>query len=147
MFFLTPSFLTFVHWSGRGMYDLLLNLDLLLQSSLDRAAEVRVVQLDFLGEFDRVDHSGLIYKLKSVFFWHCAECTYWNSSLVADDTGSVWTVALVDGRMLCLVYLRVVSWGLFSLCCTLLICLTLSTVMYTVMQTIRHRWLLFSAHH
>ena len=56
----------------------------MLQSSLERAAEVRIVQLDFLAAFDRVNHSGLIYKLKSV-----------------------------DGRMLRLVYLREVSWGLF----------------------------------
>ena len=74
-------------------------------------------------------------------------CVYWNSSLVTDDTEPVWTGALVDGRMLCLVYLRVVSCGLFSLCCTLLICLTLSTAKYTLMHTIQHWWLLFSAHH
>ena len=33
---------------------------------LDRASEVRVVQLDFSAAFDRVNHYGLIYKLKSV---------------------------------------------------------------------------------
>ena len=38
----------------------------MLQSSLDRAAEVRVFQLDFSAAFDLVNHSGLIYKLKGV---------------------------------------------------------------------------------
>ena len=56
----------FAYRSGRGTCDLLLTLDHVLQSFLDRAAEVRVVQLDFSAAFDRVNHSGLIYKLKSV---------------------------------------------------------------------------------
>ena len=56
----------FAYRSGRGTCDMPLTLDHLLQSSLDRAAEVSVVQLDFSAEFDRVNHSGLIYKLKSV---------------------------------------------------------------------------------
>ena len=56
----------FAYRSGRGMCDLLLTQDHALQSSLDRAAEDRVFQLDFSAAFDRVNHSGLIYKLKSV---------------------------------------------------------------------------------
>ena len=56
----------FAYKSGRGTCDLLLTLDHVLQSSLDRAAEVRVVQLDFSAAFDRINLSGLIYKLKSV---------------------------------------------------------------------------------
>ena len=54
----------FAYRSGRGTCNLLLTLDHVLQSTLDRAAEVRVVQLDFSAEFDRVNHSGLIYMLK-----------------------------------------------------------------------------------
>ena len=137
----------FAYRSGRGTCDLLLTVDHVLQSSLDRAAEVRVVQLDFSAAFDRFNHSGSIYMLKSVGGLSALGWVYRNSSLVANDTESVWTVVLVDSRMLCLVYLRVVSWGLSFLCCTLLICLTLSTVDYTVMLTIQHWWLLFSAHH
>ena len=56
----------FAYRSGRGTCDLLLTLDHVLQSCLNRAAEIRVVQLDFSAAFDRVNHSGLIYKLKSV---------------------------------------------------------------------------------
>ena len=52
--------------TGRGTCNLLLTLDHVLQCSLDRAAEVRVVQLDFSAAFDRINHSGLFYKLKSV---------------------------------------------------------------------------------
>ena len=60
----------FAYRSGRGTCDLLLTLGHVFQSSLDRAAEVRVVQLDFSAAFDRVNHSGLIYKLKSVGVGH-----------------------------------------------------------------------------
>ena len=51
---------------SRGTCDLLLTKDHVLQSSLDRTAEVRVVQLDFSAAFDHGNHSGWIYKLKSV---------------------------------------------------------------------------------
>ena len=129
----------FAYRSGRGTCDLLLTLEHVLQSSLDPAAEVRVVQLDFSAAYDRVNHSGLIFKLKSVGVGGPV------MSVLEQFLSSrrhrvcvLWTVALVDGRMLYLVYLRVVSWGLFFLCCTLLICLKLSTVKYTVMQTIQH---------
>ena len=103
----------FASSSGRGTYDLLLTLDHVLQSSLDRDAEVRVVLLDFSAAFDRVNHSGLIYELKSVGVGGPVLSVLEQISLVTDNAGSVWTVAVVDGRMLCLVYLRVVSWDLF----------------------------------
>ena len=55
----------FAYRSGRGSCDLLVILDQILQSSLDRGAEARVVQLDFSAAFDRVNHGGLVYKLQA----------------------------------------------------------------------------------
>ena len=49
---------------GLGTTDALLLLTHTLQSSLDRRAESRVVSLDFSSAFDRVNHRGLLYKLK-----------------------------------------------------------------------------------
>ena len=133
----------FASRSGSGTCDLLLTLDHVLQNSLD---DVRVVQLDFSAAFDCVNHFGLIYKMKSVGVGGpvlsaleqflssrrhtvCVDCgvSGWSDVVSGVPQGSVL--------------------GKFFLCCTLLICLTLSTVKYTLMQTIQHWCLLFSAHH
>ena len=37
-----------------------------LQSALDHGHEVKIVQIDFSAAFDRVNHKGLLFKLKSV---------------------------------------------------------------------------------
>ena len=37
-----------------------------LQKSLDAGMESHIVQLDFRVAFDRVSHSGLLFKLKSI---------------------------------------------------------------------------------
>lgn len=54
----------FAYRSGRGTCDLLVTLDHVIQSSLDRGAEARVVQIDFSAAFDRVNHVGLLHKLR-----------------------------------------------------------------------------------
>ena len=37
-----------------------------LQKSLDTGMESYILQLDFSAAFDRVSHSGLLFKLKSI---------------------------------------------------------------------------------
>ena len=39
---------------------------LVLQSALDHGHEAKIVQIDFSAAFDRVNHKGLLFKLKSV---------------------------------------------------------------------------------
>ena len=37
-----------------------------LQSALESGQEARIVRIDFIGAFDRVNHQGILYKLCSV---------------------------------------------------------------------------------
>ena len=48
-----------------------------LQSALDRGMEARLVQIDFSAAFDRVNHLGIIRKLRSAL-----SCLFRHSSLV-----------------------------------------------------------------
>jgi len=56
---------------GLGTTDALLHVSHLLQSSLDKGYEARLVQLDFSAAFDRVNHEGLLFKLRSVGVGGC----------------------------------------------------------------------------
>ena len=49
-----------------GCPDALLTISHHLQKSLDAGMESYNVQLDFSAAFDRVSHSGLLFKLKSI---------------------------------------------------------------------------------
>ena len=51
---------------GLGCTDALLIISHHLQKSLDAGMESCVVQLDFSAGFDRVSHSGLLFKLNSI---------------------------------------------------------------------------------
>ena len=51
---------------GLGTTDALLHASHVLQSALDHGHEAKIVQIDFSAAFDRVNHKGLLYKLKSV---------------------------------------------------------------------------------
>ena len=51
---------------GLGCTDALLTISHHLQKSLDTGIESYIVQLDFSAAFDRVSHSGLLFKLKSI---------------------------------------------------------------------------------
>ena len=44
----------------------LLHSSYVLQSALDHGHEAKIVQIDFSAAFDRVNHKGLLFKLKSV---------------------------------------------------------------------------------
>ena len=48
--------------------DALLTISHHLQESLDTGMNSYIVQLDFSVAFDRVSHSGLLFKLKSISF-------------------------------------------------------------------------------
>ena len=48
------------------VWDVLLTISHHLQTSLDAGMESNIVQLDFSAAFDRVSHTGLLFKLKSI---------------------------------------------------------------------------------
>ena len=56
----------FAYWKGLGSTDALLTISHHLQKALDAGMESYIVQLDFNAAFDRVSHSGVLFKLKSI---------------------------------------------------------------------------------
>ena len=56
----------FAYRKDLGSTDALLTISHHLQKSLDTEMESYIVQLDFRAAFDRVSHSGLLFKLKSI---------------------------------------------------------------------------------
>ena len=56
----------FAYRKGLGTCDALLCVTHKLQSALDKGMEARLVQIDFSAAFDRVNHLGIIHKLRSV---------------------------------------------------------------------------------
>ena len=71
---LPPS--QFSHRWCLGTCDALLALSRCLQVALDKGMEERLVQLDFSAASNRVNHCGLLYKLRSIGvggqFWSIA---------------------------------------------------------------------------
>ena len=63
LFLLTAQF---AYQKGLGCTDALLTIPHHLQKSLDTGMESYIVQLYFIAVFDRVRHSGLLFKLKSI---------------------------------------------------------------------------------
>ena len=51
---------------GPGTRDALLDIVCAGQAALNRERELAVVQIDFSATFDRVSHSGFLYKLRDV---------------------------------------------------------------------------------
>ena len=51
---------------GFGTPDALLHASHVLQSVLDHCHDAKIVQIDFSAAFERVNHKGLLFKLKSV---------------------------------------------------------------------------------
>ena len=56
----------FAYRKGQGCTDALLTISHHLQISLDARMKSYIVQLDFSTAFDKVSHSGLLFKLKSI---------------------------------------------------------------------------------
>ena len=53
----------FVYREGLGTCDALLGMSHILQSALESGQEARIVNIDFIAAFERVDHHGILYKL------------------------------------------------------------------------------------
>ena len=60
------SSFSFSYRRGLRTCDALLTLSHILQVAFDRGMEGRLVQLNFSTTFDRVSHSGLLYKFRSI---------------------------------------------------------------------------------
>ena len=56
----------FAYRKGLGTCDALLCVSHTQQSSLERGQEAKIVQIDFIATFDRVNHQGILYKLCSL---------------------------------------------------------------------------------
>ena len=56
----------FAYRKGLGCTDALLTISHHLQKSLETGMESYIVHLDFSAAFDRVSHSGHLFKLKSI---------------------------------------------------------------------------------
>ena len=56
----------FAYRKGLGCTDALFNITHRIQKSLDAGMGSNIVQLDSSVPFDRVSHSGLLFKLKSI---------------------------------------------------------------------------------
>ena len=56
----------FAYRKGLGTCDALLCVTHTLQNALEMGQEGRLVQIDFSGAFDRVNHQGILFKLCSV---------------------------------------------------------------------------------
>ena len=50
----------FAYWKGLGTCNALLCMSHTLQSALESGQEARIVQIDFIAAFDRVNHQGIL---------------------------------------------------------------------------------------
>ena len=90
------SAVQFAYRKGLGCTDALLTISYYLQKSFDAGMESYVVQFDFSEAFDRVSHSGLLFKYKSICVGGCvlSICTEFLSvcrhRVVGDGPTSEW---------------------------------------------------------
>jgi hypothetical protein len=92
----------FSYRKGLGCVDALLSVSHVMQSSLDTGAECRLVQLDFSAAFDRVSHTGLLYRLQCLgvgdrFLGVCREFLSGRKQKVVVDGSSSGAVDVVSG--------------------------------------------------
>ena len=59
----------FAYRKGLSCIDALLTISYHCQKSLDTGMELYIIQLNFSAAFDRLSHSGLVFKLKSIGGW------------------------------------------------------------------------------
>ena len=92
----------FAYWKGLDCTDALLNIYNHFQKSLDAEMEFYIFQLDFCSAFDRVSHSGLLFKLKSIGVGGrlLSICTEFLSdrrqTVVVDGAASKW-IPIISG--------------------------------------------------
>ena len=85
-----------------GCTDTLLIISHHLQKSLDAGMESYIVQLDFTAAFDRVSHSGLLFKLKSIGVGGSVLAIYteflydYRQRVVVDGAASEWIPIISD---------------------------------------------------
>ena len=90
----------FAYRKGPGRTDALLTISHHLQNSLYAGMESHVVQLDFNTAFDRVNHSGLLFKLKSIGVDGSVLCIYTEflsdqrQRVMVDGAASVWILII-----------------------------------------------------
>ena len=102
----------FAYRKGLGCTDALQTIYHNLQNSLDTEMVSYVVQFDFTGDFDRVSHCGLSFKLKStgVDGGVMSILTSFSPTAVCES----WLIVLlVSGSKLFLAYHREVCYVLF----------------------------------
>ena len=92
----------FAYRKDVGCTDALLTISDYLQKFLGAAMESYIAQLNFSAAFDRVTHSGLLFKLKSIGVWHnflpiCTEflCDC-RQKVVVDGAASEW-IPIISG--------------------------------------------------
>ena len=106
----------FAYRKGLGCIDALLSISHHLQKALDAGMESNIVQLDFSKSFDRVSHSGLLFKFKSIGVVRSVSvlsiCTEFLSDrrqrVVVDGAASEWILIISGCHM-------EVCWVLFYL--------------------------------
>ena len=94
--------LLFAYRKGLGCTDTLLTISHYLQKSLGTGMESYIVQLDFSAAFDRVSHSGLLFKLKSIgvggsVLSICREFLFNHRQRVAVDIATSEWIRIVSG--------------------------------------------------
>ena len=93
----------FAYGKGLGCTDARLTISHYLQKSLDAGMESYMVQIDLSAEFDRVSHSGLFVKLKSVALGECVICTKFLSDRrqkVVVDCAASECIPMISGMSL-----------------------------------------------
>ena len=86
----------FAYRKGLSYTDALRTISHQIQKSLDAGMESYIVQLDFSAAFDRVSHSGLLFKLKYIgvggnVLWLCTEfLSDRRQRVVVNGAGSEW---------------------------------------------------------
>ena len=85
----------FAYQKGLGTCDALLCMFHTLQSALGSVQEVMIVQIDFSAAFDRVNHQGFLYKLRSVGIGGSVLSTFAQFLSNRSSTSS-WTVVGVN---------------------------------------------------
>ena len=134
----------FADRKGLGCTDELLTISHHLQMSLDTGMEFYIVQLDVSAAFDRVSHSGLLFKLKSIGVGGsglsiCREFLSNRRLRVVVDGATCEWIPIVSGVP------QLSVWVLFCSSFILAKCLSWSRTDYMPMLMTPYYWQLFAS--